>query len=243
MTVETLGPCCVEGYLWNGTPSGTVTKLGELDCYVALPSHQKQSNTAILYIHDIFGYQAKNAQLLCDRMASQAGIPVYMPDYFNGLCIGEPGNLKYETLEFVKMFPTEANMKTTDHVINQLKGLGKANIGAIGYCFGGKYTLHYGQLGLQAVASAHPSLLEPEKDLSKINVPVLLLLAEQDQMFGPIKQECLQILKKTGVDLTVVDYPGTKHGFAVRGDESVVKEARDDACSKAATFFDKHLNI
>ncbi|KAJ3308228.1 hypothetical protein HDV04_001524 [Boothiomyces sp. JEL0838] len=240
MTV-TLGPCCVEGYLWNGTPSGSEIQLGELGCYVALPQIQKQTNTAILYIHDIFGFQAKNARLLCDRMASQSGIPVYMPDFFDGKCVGEPGNLKYELMEFVRMFPTQDNMKRVQDALDSLKALGKTNVGAIGYCWGGKYSLHFGKLGLKASAAAHPSLLEPEKDLAGITVPVLLLLAEKDQMFNPIKQESLQILGK-GPGLKVIDFPGTVHGFAVRGDEETVREARDKACSDAASFFDLHLN-
>ncbi|KAJ3318044.1 hypothetical protein HDV06_000856 [Boothiomyces sp. JEL0866] len=228
MTVATLGPCCVEGYLWDGTPSGTVTTLGELDCYVAHPTNQKKSDTAILYIHDIFGYQAKNARLLCDRMASQAGIPVYMPDFFNKLCIGEPGNLKYQTMEFVQLFPTPDNMKRVESVINSLRELGKTRIGAI---------------GLQAVAAAHPSLLEPQADLSSIKAPTLLLLAESDQMFDPIKTQVLQIIKKTGAEFELHEFPGTKHGFSVRGDENIVRDARDKSCSISAAFFDKHLNI
>ncbi|KAJ3308227.1 hypothetical protein HDV04_001523 [Boothiomyces sp. JEL0838] len=219
-----LTDACAEGFLWSGTPTGSIIQLGDLDCYVSTPSTKKQS-TAILFVHDIFGIQFQNNKLLCDRLAAQSG------------------NITMDFREFLGLFPTEDNLKRVEQSITDLNALGKTEIGAIGYCWGGKYSLHFGQKGLKAVSTAHPSRLEPEQDISGIKVPTLLLLAEHDKSFeGETRTKTLDLLKKNQVDLTVVEFPGTTHGFAVRGDEQVVKDARDKACSTAAAFFDKHLN-
>ncbi|KAJ3268233.1 hypothetical protein HDV01_003252 [Terramyces sp. JEL0728] len=238
----TLTDACAEGFLWNGTPTGSIVQLGELDCYVSQPKSKKQS-TAILFIHDIFGIQFQNNKLLCDRLAAQSGIPVYMPDFFVKKSLGLPGNFTMDFRDFLGLFPAEDNLKRVAQSIKDLNALGKTEIGAIGYCWGGKYSLHFGQKGLKAVSAAHPSRLVPDDDIKEIRAPTLLLLAEQDQSFeGETRTATLDYLKKNGVDLTVVDFPGTTHGFAVRGDEHVVKDARDKACADAAAFFGKHLN-
>ncbi|KAJ3318045.1 hypothetical protein HDV06_000857 [Boothiomyces sp. JEL0866] len=238
----TLTDACAEGFLWNGTPTGSIIQLGELDCYVATPK-AKKSNTAILFIHDIFGIQFVNNKLLCDRLAAQSGIPVYMPDYFVTKSLGVPGNITMDFREFLGMFPTLDNLKRVEQSIKDLNSLGKTEIGAIGYCWGGKYSLHFGQKGLKVAIGAHPSRLEPDLDIAGIKVPTLLLLAEKDQSFeGETRTRTLELLKMNQVELAVEEFPGTTHGFAVRGDEQVVKDARDKACADAASFFDKHLN-
>ncbi|KAL2915597.1 hypothetical protein HK105_204782 [Polyrhizophydium stewartii] len=239
-----LGPCCVEGFLWKGTPLGREIRLGELDAYVAEPRLIKRQDTAILFLHDVFGWKVDNPRLVADRMAALAGAPVYLVDFYNGIELGTPGNLKYPLMEFVGMFPVDATTERINKVLDALRAQGKTRFGAVGYCWGGKYSLRLGDGTALAVVACHPSLVNVETDIAPITSPTLFLLAETDSIFTPdLKAKTMEQLEKSGVKHSAKEYKGTTHGFAIRCEE--VKEqldARDDACAQAAAWFDKHLN-
>jgi dienelactone hydrolase len=64
-----------------GTPTGTVTKMAGVDCYVAKPV--SPSTTAVILGTDVFGYAVSNPRLQADLFAAK-GIHCVMPDLFNG---------------------------------------------------------------------------------------------------------------------------------------------------------------
>lgn len=97
---------------------------------------------------------------------------------------------------------------------------------------------------MDAFAVAHPSLLKVPKDMQTIQKPGLFLLAEVDSMFtDSMRKEAEEVLKTRDIRATFKVYPGTQHGFAVRGSEhkELVKEARRDALSQAIQFFKAEL--
>ena len=51
-----MSACCVSGHIHEGEPQGTETEIAGLKTYVAVPEDGSQEK-ALLYIHDIFGYQ------------------------------------------------------------------------------------------------------------------------------------------------------------------------------------------
>jgi dienelactone hydrolase len=69
--------CCLAGFEWDGTPTGTEGKLGDLNAYIA---GNTGSHACILVIHDLFGWTFNNLRLLCDHYAKEAECAVYMPD-------------------------------------------------------------------------------------------------------------------------------------------------------------------
>jgi dienelactone hydrolase len=79
--------------------------------------------------------------------------------------------------------------------------------------------------------------------------PMLYCMAEIDREIGPqrLKEiEEIVIENSKGKEMNhqeVLFYPGTIHGFAVRGEESnpIVSAARQDALEKQFKFFKKHL--
>ena len=69
---------CTIGFRWDGKPIGERTTLGDLDCYVT----GSNPESAVLIIHDIFGWTLKNTRLLADHYAQEANITVYLPDLY-----------------------------------------------------------------------------------------------------------------------------------------------------------------
>lgn len=76
--------------------------------------------------------------------------------------------------------------------------------------------------------------------IEAIKVPTLWICAEIDHAFPPTARKTTQeILERRGMKSTFKDYPGTEHGFAVRGDEKneTIQKAKLDALEAAIVFF------
>ena len=73
-----MATCCVEGFEWNGIPSGREEKLGNHDAYVVGDNKE----VAILVVHDVFGWTFTNTRLLADHYAREVNATVYLPDLY-----------------------------------------------------------------------------------------------------------------------------------------------------------------
>ena len=68
---------CKIGFNWDGTPTGTESKVGDLNkAYVT----GTNKDAAVLLIHDIYGWTFPNLRLLADHFAKEANVTVYLPD-------------------------------------------------------------------------------------------------------------------------------------------------------------------
>jgi dienelactone hydrolase len=71
------------------------------------------------------------------------------------------------------------------------------------------------------------------------------LCAEVDQSFptDTDRKQAQELLEKRGIKAVFHDYPGTEHGFAVRGDESVpiVYAGKVKALEDTIAFFKAEL--
>lgn len=68
--------CCLKGFQWEGTPSGTEGKLAGNDAYIA----GSNKDVAILFIHDLLGWRYPNNRLLADHYAREVNATVFLPD-------------------------------------------------------------------------------------------------------------------------------------------------------------------
>lgn len=55
---------CMTGALHGGTPTGTVTELHGLPCYVAEPPAGQQPKGLVVIISDAFGWELVNNQIV-----------------------------------------------------------------------------------------------------------------------------------------------------------------------------------
>jgi dienelactone hydrolase len=136
---------------------------------------------AILYLPDAYGLELVNNKLLADDFA-RAGYFTVIPDIFRG----DPVPQRLLTEGFSNFdFPTWIGSHSTtrvepiiDAAIKGMQDLGVKNIGAVGYCFGGRYVIRYLAPGKAVDAGfiAHPSLVETE-EVEKVANPLSIAAA------------------------------------------------------------------
>lgn len=135
-------------------------------------------------------------------------------------------------------------------------------IGAAGFCWGGKYTIHLAantpssrvirhqsQIGSPALAplidcgfTAHPSMVKVPKDIEEVTVPMSVAIGDVDMaMSGPLILKMKDVLEKKSEGHEVVVMPGAKHGFALRTDPKLPlqMEYADKAEVQAIEWFTK----
>ena len=71
-----MSSCCISGFQWDGTATGTEGMLAENKTYIA----GNNPDAAILVVADLFGWTFINERILCDDYAKEADATVYMPD-------------------------------------------------------------------------------------------------------------------------------------------------------------------
>ncbi|KAI1610462.1 esterase/lipase [Exophiala viscosa] len=272
---KSLGKCCISGSVHDGTPTGREDTIGGLSTYIAEPSDKSTSKT-VVFLVDIFGYKFKNVRLLADNYA-KAGFYVYIPDVHEGdslpieflQSVEPPLKAKEEEGYLTKAKETVDVMATLGpwlakhregvsepiisgfiNAVRQIPGTNK--IGAIGFCWGGRYAILQGHKrtegqvgGVDAVYAAHPSLLSIPADIEAVTVPTSVAVGEKDSLLDLKSVEQLkETLEKTGVPSEVKIYKDQVHGFALRSDWSSDedKKAMDDAEKQGIEWFKKYLS-
>ncbi|KAI0969653.1 dienelactone hydrolase family protein [Xylaria arbuscula] len=77
-------PACFSGAVHDGTPTGTVTKLHDLDVYIAEPASGNPPKGIVILIPDMFGWDFVNIRLMADNFAKKKDYRVYAPDFMTG---------------------------------------------------------------------------------------------------------------------------------------------------------------
>lgn len=243
---EVLQKCehCLDVTIHKGVPSNGVHTVAGVACYVAGGS---SGSTAIVICTDIFGQVLPNVRLLADKLAAKTGFTVYVPDILHGDAISPDAFDRSTFMEWRSRHGDGPTLPVVEAVLAELLSKrGVTRVGIIGYCFGGRYAALAAKAGLvHAYAVAHPSFVSVEDFTCLASLPALFLCAETDAQFpAHVADEVEAALKGAGAaGVEFRRYPGTTHGFAVRGSEedAVVLVARDDALDGAATFFAKYL--
>ncbi|KAK5126504.1 hypothetical protein LTR08_004756 [Meristemomyces frigidus] len=79
-----MSTCCASGSLHTGTPTGRISKLHGLDCYIADAPNGQQSKGMIIIISDAFGWKLPNNRILADQYAKRVNAQVLLPDCMGG---------------------------------------------------------------------------------------------------------------------------------------------------------------
>ncbi|KAF2429057.1 alpha/beta-hydrolase [Tothia fuscella] len=241
----TSGACCAEGVVTSGNSTGTTKTIDGVSLYIAEPPN-KQTDVAILYLTDIFGVQLVNNRLLGDSMA-KAGYYVVMPDLFNGDPIpldAMGGRIPaFDMAGWSRKHTTEMVDGIVASTIKTMRGqLGVKKIGAVGYCFGGKYVARFlapGK-GLDAGFTAHPSGVTVA-EWSAISAPLSIAFGELDAANNVTQRAAAEAAFQRGNKTYQTNlYSGAEHGFAVRTDLSDRRKkfAQEGAFFQAVRWFD-----
>lgn len=139
-------------------------------------------------------------------------------------------------------------IKTLEKYLLEIKAAGAENVAFIGFCFGGAAAVSLASNpDIVVSVSTHPGNFKLEKELNAIKAPILFNVAETDFFFNPAlakKAEAMLEKRKAdnGPEYKFVEYPGTVHGFAVRGgnDDKIV-EQRERCFNESLDFIKAHL--
>uniref|UniRef100_A0A383VKQ0 Dienelactone hydrolase domain-containing protein n=1 Tax=Tetradesmus obliquus TaxID=3088 RepID=A0A383VKQ0_TETOB len=237
-------------------------------CYTSKPS--SFNGCAIILATDIFGYKLVNSRLIADVYADNGFLTV-MPDYFRGEPMNIALLETYEALpsmsllgklngyaqlagqivgmgSWLKRHPVEYAIDVVTAAAAELRDKhGARKVGLQGYCYGGKVGVKMAAKPelVNAVCSAHPGLIKIPEDIQAVQVPLQFICAASDAQFPEkTRTAAQQLLQQQSPGLgRFILYPGTQHGFAVRGSKAdpAVDAARQDALQQGIGFFKQHL--
>ncbi|KAJ7114103.1 hypothetical protein C8R44DRAFT_796298 [Mycena epipterygia] len=273
---------CIKGVIHEGTSTGNIVEIDGVKCYVATPTVDYPKDKVLLFLTDVFGLPLVNNQLLADAYALN-GFKTVMPDLFSGHPIPENALMPntQPPFDLMKWFGTKddptghTQVQTRpiiDKVIAALKngkfpGVDKVtSIGAVGYCFGGRYVFDLAfdsgdddksKNAISSAAVAHPSLLNIPDDLHKYavtsKVPLLINSCTTDGQFPPeAGEKADKIIGEAenfkGTESEPARYKrehfkGCEHGFAVRGDLSnpAIKAGKEGAFKATVEWMIKYM--
>jgi len=109
-------------------------------------------------------------------------------------------------------------------------------IGAVGFCWGGRYAILLAHEGadpyVDAAVALHPSFLSMPDEIEKIGKPVSIQVGDSDDIMKMPDVEKTREIFKNKPQCEIEVYEDQVHGFSVRGDLSVEKDRK--AKEKAA---------
>jgi len=140
---------------------------------------------------------------------------------------------------------TPSKVPLVARVASQLKGNSKRPLGLVGYCYGGYFGFSFGQAAnslVDCVVIAHSKVTLA--DVAKLQTPTLFVCAHNDWAFPEKLIPQVDALLRSRSDFSEYKfrlrrYPGTYHGFAIRGDERNpnIQAAKTAALVDCVTFF------
>lgn len=229
-TVETTG-----SEVMYGTVDGV-----ELTGYLAEPAAEGDY-PAVIVIHEWWGLN-DNIKTMADKLASHG---------YRALAVDMYGDNVATTHEKAKEYMQQAMENPDEGVANLiaartfLEEKGAEQIGVIGWCFGGGWSLTAGltqSADLDAIVMYYGRVKTSPEELAPLKAPLLGIFAAEDQGI-PLEQvkEFEEVLAAAGKDAKIHIYDGVGHAFANPSGDAYAKGAAEDAWEKTIAFFSKHL--
>ncbi|KAE9969594.1 hypothetical protein EG327_010560 [Venturia inaequalis] len=224
--------------------TGEYKDFGGINTYLSYPS-SKKTDIAVLYLTDIFGLPLVNNRLLGDSLA-KAGYFVVIPDLFKSDAIPsdalDPGSTFNMTAWRMRHTVAMADAIVEQTIKTMRSELAVKKIGAVGYCYGGKYVARFlaAGKGLDAGFTAHPSSVELS-EWDAVGYPLSIAYGDLDASNNASARSSAEAtFIKGGKTYQTSLYAGAEHGFAVRTNLTDPKKrfAQESAYVQAVRWFD-----
>jgi carboxymethylenebutenolidase len=226
---------------------------GPMRLYEARPDGAPKG--AIVVVQEAFGVNPHIEDVT--RRAAAAGYLAVAPDFFHRS--GEGAVVEYG--KFEKVIEHFQNLGSDDAILHDVdvaldharaEGFGDAQIGIVGFCFGGRVTFltalrrklgaAVGFYGGGIVTGRFPQFPPLVDEVASLQTPWLGLFGDQDGSIPVDDVETLrEALTKAPVAADVVRYAEAGHGFHCDQRADYREEDAQDAWARALAWFTKHL--
>ncbi len=211
----------------------------EISGYLA-KSEGAMNAPGIIVIHEWWGLN-DNIRMMVDKLAGEG---------YTALAVDLYGGKVAESPDSAGTYARSVNNEEALDNLTQAYGFlnekqGTDNIGVIGWCFGGAWSLN--------TALAHPQkidatviyygrLVTDTEKLKTLEMPVLGIFGEEDGGIPPQRvKEFESALNEVGVENSIHIYEGAGHAFANPSGTRYVEEAAEDAWQKTVRFLEQNL--
>lgn len=211
----------------------------EVTGYLARPA-DKTNAPGIIVIHEWWGLN-DNIRMMADKLAGE-GYTALAVDLYKGKVADSPDSAGTYARS---VHDEEAIDNLTQAYGFLMKEENANNIGVIGWCFGGSWSLQ--------TALAHPDkidatviyygrLVTDTEQLNSLQMPVLGIFGEKDEGI-PVEQvkKFEAALNDAGVKNSIHIYEGAGHAFANPSGTRYVEDAAKDAWDKTVQFLNENL--
>ena len=219
---------------------------GTFGAYIARP--KTSPAPAVVVLHEVFGVNA-DIREHCDRLAEQGFLAV-APDLFWRL---EPGvDLSVTSqpdwdhgVRLYQAFDRDAAVRDVKDSVDAVARLPECTgkVALLGYCLGGLMTfLTAERYEVDAAVAFHGA--ETEKylsDVNRLNSPLLMHLAEEDEFMPKAAQAEIKAVLAGKPSVTIYSYPGQFHAFSRINGAHYNAEAAALANRRTSEFLHRQL--
>lgn len=214
-----------------------------LNGYLARPASASKDLPGLIVIHEWWGLN-DNIRGVTDRLAAE-GYQALAVDLYRG------GSAETPKQAIALMQNLNQNVHVADSNLRQaydyLDGeAGAPQIGVIGWCLGGHWSLHAALLmpdSIDAMVMYYGSVETDEARLATLQMPIMGNFAANDPII-PVDSvnQFTTTLEKLGKVVDVKIYADAKHAFANPSGLAYNPKAADDAWKRSIVFLNANLN-
>jgi carboxymethylenebutenolidase len=208
--------------------------------YLARPATAGRNAPAIVLIHEWWGLN-DNIKSVADRYAGEGYVVLAVDLFGRSTTRPDTAMVLYQTA----MQNIPAGEKNVGAAVAYLKAQGATKIGAVGFCFGGHWSLRTGLVGgadINAVVIYYGAPITDDAQLARLKAPVLGLYGELDRGIPADSVKAMQAkLNAAGPRMEATFFPGANHGFSNPSGQAYNAEAATAAWQKSVAFFAANL--
>jgi carboxymethylenebutenolidase len=222
-------------------PAGEGVALASSKAYLSLPKNAKPPMPAIVVIHEWWGLN-EHIKHWADRLAA-AGYAALAVDLYGGEVATDPDG----AMKLMKAVDDEVARKVLLDAFSFVKEDAriKANKrGAIGWCFGGKWSLELALAApeLDAAVIYYGHVESDPSRLAKLEAPLLAIFGNQDEGIPPKMVDAFEFgLEQAGGKQYKLLRYDAKHAFANPSSGRYDDKAASAAWAEVRGFFAKEL--
>lgn len=211
--------------------------------YFAYPQDATEALPGLIAIHEWWGLN-ENIEAMARRLAGE-GYQVLAVDLYNGQTADTPERASQLVREVAENpLAAEANIRRAYNYLAEEKQA--PQIGSIGWCFGGSWSLETALLFPQELDAAviyYGQVGEATKEeLSTLKMPILGIFGAEDSLIPTETVARLETrLNELDREATILIYENAGHAFANPSGQNYVPEAAEEAWTETIDFLNDHL--